>query len=89
MERELLVEQARQAAADAKFNLRMIRKHPEKVNEGKMEETVGYLSKMIRLKKAEMKNAQRTGWTSLKNRVKTLISLIVSSIISKRKEDAK
>ncbi len=88
MERELLVEQARQAAADAKPNLRMIRKHPEKVNEGKMKETVGYLSNLICLKKVEMKNAQHAGWTSLKS-LKTLSLVIVSSILPKRKEDAK
>lgn len=55
MEREQLVAEAREAGQHAVHNLQMIRKNPERMLPGKVENAEEYLNNMIRFAEMEMK----------------------------------
>lgn len=86
MNRKQLVAQALQASRFAKHNLNVIRQHPDKILPGKQLNAEAYLNRMIRFAEEEMKNARRAGRTSLRTRLKYLVSSILSPSDEKRKE---
>ncbi|BFH66210.1 hypothetical protein J27TS7_10560 [Paenibacillus dendritiformis] len=87
MNREVLVEQALEAGKNAQRNLKIIQENPEKIHPGKHEDAMAYLNKMIRFSEEEIENARRAGRTSsLRTRLKYLVSSIVSPSRGKRKE---
>ena len=87
MSREDLVKQAIEAGRNAKHNLKLIQKHPEKMIGGNTQNAAAYLNMMIDLAGKEMKNARRAGRALL---VKAFFMNLLSSILTdgrqKRKE---
>lgn len=86
MDRQKLVDQAIEAGKNAKHNLKVIQNNPEKITPGKMGDAEEYLNMMIRFSEEEIENARRAGRTSsLRTRLKYLVSSIVSPSRDKRK----
>lgn len=89
MSREQLAYEALQAGRNSKHNLKLIRKQPEKLLPGKMNEAEQYLNRMIRFAEVEMKNARLAGRTlGLRTRLKSLLLQIVQSPERKRKRES-
>lgn len=89
MSREQLAYEALQAGINSKHNLELIRKQPEKLLPGKMNEAEQYLNRMIRFAEVEMKNARLAGRTlGLRTRLKSLLLQIVQSPERKRKRES-
>ncbi|WP_426332654.1 hypothetical protein ACN9MH_15170 [Paenibacillus silvae] len=89
MSREQLAVAALQAGKNSKHNLKLIRKEPERMLPGRLENAEEYLNRMIRFAEAEMKNARLAGRTlGLRTRLKSLVLLILSSPESKRKRES-
>ncbi|OAB41002.1 hypothetical protein PMSD_00475 [Paenibacillus macquariensis subsp. defensor] len=78
MDRTQLVEEAKQAGRNANYNLQVIRKNPTKMLPDKVENAEAYLNKMICFAEAEIKNARRLGRTSLRTRLKNLVTSILT-----------
>ncbi|XEC97010.1 hypothetical protein AB6A23_10985 [Paenibacillus tarimensis] len=78
MTREQMVEDARFCARAAKHNLKLLRKHPEKILPGEKVHVEGQLRQLIEFEKWEKKNARRRGRTSLRIRLKNLIASIIT-----------
>ncbi|WP_145153013.1 hypothetical protein [Paenibacillus xylanexedens] len=89
MSREQLAYEALQAGRNSKHNLKLIRKQPERMLPGKMNNAEEYLNRMIRFAEAEIENARLAGRTlTLRTRLKSLLLLILSSPESKRKGES-
>jgi len=89
MSREQLAAEALQAGRNSKHNLELIRKQPEKLLPGKMNEAEQYLNQMIRFAEVEMKNARLAGRTlGLRTRLKSLVLQILQSPEQKRKGES-
>lgn len=89
MSREQLAYEALQAGRNSKHNLELIRKRPEKLLPGKMNNAEEYLNRMIRFAEAEIENARLAGRTlGKRTRLKSLVLLILSSPESKRKGES-
>ncbi|MGG3839696.1 hypothetical protein ABEV00_22075 [Paenibacillus thiaminolyticus] len=89
MDRQKLVDQALEAGKNAQHNLKIIQENPEKIHPGKHEDAMAYLNKMICFAEEEIENARRAGRTSsLRTRLKYLVSSIVTSERRERKEGA-
>ncbi|MEK5238089.1 hypothetical protein NST99_20555 [Paenibacillus sp. FSL L8-0470] len=89
MEREQLVAEAREAGQHAVHNLQMIRKNPERMLPGKVENAEEYLNNMIRFAEMEMKNDRLAGQSlGLKSRLENLLMSILTPKREKRKEGA-
>ncbi|WP_019420149.1 hypothetical protein [Paenibacillus sp. OSY-SE] len=86
MNRKQLVAQALQASKHAEHNLNVIRENPDKILPGRQVDAEAYLNKMISFAEEEMKNARQAGRTSLRTRLKYLVSIILSPSDEKRKE---
>ncbi|WP_339321395.1 hypothetical protein [Paenibacillus sp. FSL W8-0194] len=87
MSREDLVKQAIEAGRNAKHNLKLIQKHPEKMIGGNTQNAAAYLNMMIDLAGKEMKNARRAGRAlKLRTRFKSLISFILADVFREGKE---
>lgn len=81
MPRELLVMEAREAAAAAKHNLKWMDKHPERYDQAKAKEMRKYLKLMIHFSKMEIKNTRSAKRASFVSSVKGfLVSIIPQSI---------
>ncbi|WP_433581300.1 hypothetical protein [Paenibacillus amylolyticus] len=86
MSREQLAHEALQAGRNSKHNLELIRKQPEKLLPGKMNEAEQYLNMMIRIAEVEMKNARLAGRTlGLRTRLESLVLLILTAPSDKHK----
>ncbi|MGN7352394.1 hypothetical protein ACTHPJ_13800 [Paenibacillus amylolyticus] len=86
MSREQLAHEALQAGRNSKHNLELIRKQPEKLLPGKMNEAEQYLNMMIRFAEVEMKNARLAGRTlGLRTRLESLVLLILTAPSDKHK----
>lgn len=86
MSRKQLAKEALQVGRNSKYNLKLIKKEPERMLPGKMMNAEEYLNRMIRFAEAEMKNARLAGRTlTLRTRLKSLVLHILSSPHSKRK----
>lgn len=89
MDRTVLVAEAIEAGKVAKHNLQFIRKNPEAILPGKIENAEEYLNSMIRVAEAEMKNDRRPGQSlRLRTRLKYLVASILTPDRQKRKEGA-
>ncbi|MEC0125307.1 hypothetical protein [Paenibacillus pabuli] len=89
MTREQLAYEALQAGKNSKHNLEVIRKQPERMLPGQMENAEDYLNRMIRFADVEIKNVRLAGRTlGLRTRLKSLVLLILSSPESKRKGES-
>ncbi|MGF6354022.1 hypothetical protein ABIE27_001932 [Paenibacillus sp. 4624] len=89
MSREQLATEALQAGKHSLHNLKLIRKEPERMLPGRMENAEEYLNRMIRFAEAEMKNVRLAGRTlGLRTRLKSLVLLILSSPEQKRKGES-
>ncbi|MDQ6418699.1 hypothetical protein RB620_04530 [Paenibacillus sp. LHD-117] len=66
------------AGQAAKHNLKIVRRHPERMVPGKRQSQEAYLKMLIRFTKEEKKNARRQGRTSLKSRLRNLIAFIIT-----------
>ncbi|MDT9719176.1 hypothetical protein QVE09_09705 [Paenibacillus sp. ClWae2A] len=89
MSREQLAYEALQAGKNSKHNLKLIRKQPERMLPGKMNNAEEYLNRMIRFAEVEIENARLAGRTlTLRTRLKSLLLLILSSPESKRKGES-
>ncbi|WP_127580947.1 hypothetical protein [Paenibacillus koleovorans] len=78
MSEKQLIEQARQAAKNAKHNLKWIRDHPERIMPGKKVAMVQHLEILISFSKEERKNARRAGRTRLRKRLSDLVVAILT-----------
>jgi DNA recombination-dependent growth factor C len=78
MERTELVAEAKAAGKTAKHNLRVIRKQPEKMLPGKVNDAEVYLNTMIRIAELEMKNDRRAGQSQLRTHLKSLVVSILT-----------
>ncbi|AIQ17043.1 hypothetical protein H70357_10510 [Paenibacillus sp. FSL H7-0357] len=85
MERTALVAEAVATGKTAPYNLRVIRKQPDKMLPGKVKNAEVYLNTMIRIAKAEMKNDRRSGQSQLRFRLKSLIVSILTLDRAERK----
>ncbi|MDQ0719760.1 hypothetical protein QF049_001021 [Paenibacillus sp. W4I10] len=89
MSREQLAAEALQAGKHSLHNLRLIRKQPERMLPGRMENAEEYLDRMIRFAEVEMKNARLAGRTlGLRTRLKSLVLLILTAPSDKHKRDS-
>ncbi|CAM4179602.1 hypothetical protein [Paenibacillus xylanexedens] len=89
MSREQLAAEALQAGKNSLHNLKLIRKQPERMLPGKMNNAEEYLNRMIRFAEAEIENARLAGRTlGKRTRLKSLVLLILSSPESKRKGES-
>ncbi|WP_342435960.1 hypothetical protein NSS79_20790 [Paenibacillus sp. FSL L8-0436] len=89
MDREQLVAEAREAGQHAAHNLQMIRKNPNIMLPGKIENAEDHLNNMIRFAEMEMKNDRLAGQSlGLKSRLENLLMSILTSKREKRKEGA-
>ncbi|MCL6661741.1 hypothetical protein [Paenibacillus amylolyticus] len=89
MSREQLAHEALQTGRNSKHNLELIRKQPEKLLPGKMNEAEQYLNRMIQFAEVEMKNARLAGRTlGLRTRLKSLVLHILQSPEQKRKGES-
>lgn len=75
MKLERLEVEALQAAACAKHNLKLIRKHPEKLKPGSHQRAEAYLKLMIRFAKYETKRSRpgRRLWVKLKSSISNIL----------------
>jgi len=80
MTRDQLLAEARIAMQAARYNLKLLRKHPEKILPGQRQHVEGQLLQLIEFGKWEMKNARRAGRTSLRNRFKAIAVSILPQI---------
>lgn len=78
MERSVLISEAITTGKNAPYNLRMIRKNPEIMLQGKVGDAEAYLNNMIRIAKLEMKNDRRLGQSQLRTHLKSLVVSILS-----------
>ncbi|UQZ34562.1 hypothetical protein C2I18_14160 [Paenibacillus sp. PK3_47] len=89
MEREQLVAEAREAGLNAAHNLQMIRKNPDIMLPGKIEDAEAHLNNMIRFAEMEMKNDRLAGQSlGFKSRLENLLLSILTPKREKRKEGA-
>jgi len=89
MTREQLAAEALQAGQHSLHNLKLIRKEPERMLPGRMENAEEYLNRMIRFAEVEMKNARLARRTlGLRTRLKSLVLFILSSPNEKRKGES-
>ncbi|MEK3792030.1 hypothetical protein MKX42_09935 [Paenibacillus sp. FSL R7-0204] len=89
MEREQLVAEAREAGLHAVHNLQMIRKNPDIMLPGKIEDAEAHLNNMIRFAEMEMKNDRRPGQSlGLKSRLENHLVSILTPKREKHKEGA-
>ncbi|MEK4196691.1 hypothetical protein NYE59_26740 [Paenibacillus sp. FSL L8-0323] len=86
MERSALISEAITTGKNAPYNLRMIRKNPEIMLQGKVGDAEAYLNNMIRIAKLEMKNDRRQGQSQLRTHLKSLVVSILSDAPRKSKE---
>ncbi|MEK4237543.1 hypothetical protein MKX41_09875 [Paenibacillus sp. FSL R5-0475] len=86
MEREQLVAEAREAGQHAAHNLQMIRKNPDVMLPGRIEDAEDYLKNMIRIAEVEMKNDRLAGQSlGLKSRLENLLMSILNPKREKHK----
>ncbi|MEK3747905.1 hypothetical protein NYE25_06645 [Paenibacillus sp. FSL E2-8871] len=86
MEREQLVAEARKAGKHAAHNLQMIRKNPDVILPGRIEDVEDYLNNMIRIAEVEMKNDRLAGQSlGLKSRLENLLMSILNPKREKHK----
>ncbi|OMC67711.1 hypothetical protein [Paenibacillus odorifer] len=86
MEREQLVAEAREAGQHAAHNLQMIRKNPDVMLPGRIEDAEDYLNNMIRIAEVEMKNDRLAGQSlGLKSRLENLLMSILTPKREKHK----
>ncbi|OMF17010.1 hypothetical protein BK131_03275 [Paenibacillus amylolyticus] len=89
MSREQLAAEALQAGKHSLHNLKLIRKKPERMLPGKMNNAEEYLNRMIRFAEAEIENARLAGRTlGLRTRLKSLVLHILQSPEQKRKGES-
>ncbi|RAW13691.1 hypothetical protein DC345_18045 [Paenibacillus taichungensis] len=89
MSREQLAYEALQAGKNSKHNLNLIRKQPERLLPGQMENAEDYLNRMIRFADVEIKNARLARRTlTLRTRLKSLLLLILTAPSDKRKGES-
>lgn len=89
MSREQLAAEALQVGKHSLHNLKMIRKHPNKMLPGKMNDAEEYLNRMMRFAEVEMKNARLARRTlGLRTLLKSLLLLIVTSSRAERKGES-
>ncbi|GBF73088.1 hypothetical protein PA598K_01373 [Paenibacillus sp. 598K] len=87
MNREKLVAEARICAEAASHNLRLIRKHPEKVLPGEMIHVEGQLLQLMEFARWEKRNARRAGRALLVKRMKLLVSPIIALLPPRSKSN--
>lgn len=87
MERSALISEAITTGKNAPYNLRMIRKNPEIMLQGKVGDAEIYLNNMIRITKLEMKNDRRLGQSQLRTHLKSLVMSILREGHFKHKEE--
>lgn len=86
MEREQLVAEAKEADQHAAHNLQMIRKNPDVILPGRIEDAEDYLNNMIRIAEVEMKNDRLAGQSlGLKSRLENLLMSILNPKREKHK----
>ncbi|HEY4389917.1 MAG TPA: hypothetical protein VGN02_01060 [Paenibacillus sp.] len=86
MKREQLVSEAREAGKHAVHNLQMIRKNPDVILPGRIEDAEDYLNNMIRIAEVEMKNDRLAGQSlGLKSRLENLLMSILTPKREKHK----
>ncbi|KTD88141.1 hypothetical protein [Paenibacillus etheri] len=86
MERKQLVAEAREAGQHAVHNLQMIRKNPDVMLPGRIENAEDYLNNMIRIADVEMKNDRLAGQSlGLKSRLENLLMSILNPKREKHK----
>jgi hypothetical protein len=86
LEREQLVAEAREAGQHATHNLQMIRKNPDVMLPGRIEDAEDYLNNMIRIAEVEMKNDRLAGQSlGLKSRLENLLMSILTPKREKHK----
>lgn len=89
MSREQLAAEALQAGKHSLHNLKLIRKQPERMLPGKMNNAEEYLNRMIRFAEVEIKNARLARRTlTLRTRLKSLLVLILTAPSEKRKGES-
>lgn len=73
--------EAKQAKKRLKYNMKLIQKYPEKVNDGFVEKTEWYRNFiMSKANEAiEKQNAQRSGWTCKKRTETYAVSIVLSA----------
>ncbi|OME61186.1 hypothetical protein BSK66_08715 [Paenibacillus odorifer] len=81
-----MISEAITTGKNAPYNLRMIRKNPEIMLQGKVGDAEAYLNNMIRIAKLEMKNDRRLGQSQLRTHLKSLVVSILSDAPRKSKE---
>lgn len=89
MSREDLVKDAIKAGHNAKHNLQVITRSPEKmIDSKKLSDGMEYLNKMIRFAETETETQKdrRPGQSRLRTRLKSLLSSILADEHRKRKE---
>jgi hypothetical protein len=86
LEREQLVAEAKEADQHAAHNLQMIRKNPDVILPGRIEDAEDYLNNMIRIAEVEMKNDRLAGQSlGLKSRLENLLMSILNPKREKHK----
>jgi hypothetical protein len=86
LEREQLVSEAREAGQHAVYNLQLIRKNPNVMLPGRIEDAKCYLNNMIRIAELEMKNDRLAGQSlGLKSRLENLLMSILNPKREKNK----
>ncbi|MEK3943502.1 hypothetical protein [Paenibacillus sp. FSL H3-0310] len=86
MERERLVAEAKEAGQHAAHNLQMIRKNPDVILPGRIEDAEDYLNNMIRIAEVEMENDRLAGQSlGLKSRLENLLMSILNPKREKHK----
>lgn len=95
MKIEDLEQEARFAAQNAEHNLRMVEQQAESIDRVKLNRNIKWLEMMIQLHehdlaqaKEQQKKARLAGRTTLRSRLKSLLSSIVTLGRQKRKEGA-
>jgi|GEM_PF-2122152 len=83
MPRELLVMEARAAAASAKHNLKWMDKHPERFDQTKAKDMRKYLKLMIHFSKMEIKNTRSAKRASVLSSFKGFIVSIIPHLQGK------
>lgn len=78
MSRNLLIADALAAGKAAKHNLEWMAKHPERIDQNKRLDMEDYLNMMIVFSEIEIRNARRSGRTSLRTRLKCLVVSIIA-----------
>jgi len=86
MSRDQLLAEARIAMQAARYNLKLLRKHPEKILPGQRQHVEGQLLQLIEFAKWEKKNARRAGRTSSRTCLKDLFMSILPQTLRGVKE---